>query len=155
MLFMKKNLLIFLAIIFIFSIFIIAEVYDVTDVKEKINNSPLLQESDTYNISSNEPGPKIYKATFAPLGGAVPGALQRALISVRYDAPVDSVDVNMIMDNGLHPISLELKEGTAEDGAWEGSWVVKDTHNAVYQAEILAKSGEETSRVVLSFQSMP
>lgn len=144
----NKNLLIFLAVLLALGIFV---VNNWSSSSPPSSYQPGLPESDTYNISSNEPGPKVYQATFAPLGGAVPGVTQKVLVSVRHDMPVDSISVNMIMDGGSHPISLKLDEGTDTDGIWVGEWLVDDTHNTVYKAEIESVSGKEKSKITLTF----
>jgi hypothetical protein len=73
-------------------------------------------------------------------------------VKVRYEKPVESVGVKMIMDNGEHTVPLSLNEGSAADGIWGGSWKVADTHKKIYQAAIEATSGKMKSRVVLTFQ---
>lgn len=154
----NKNLLIFLAVLLALGIFVLPRAFDKTDAVKELSGgngsvTPQLPDSDTYNISSNEPGPKAYKATFAPLGGAIPGVTQKVFVSVRHDMPIKSISVNIIMDGGSHPISLKLDEGTDTDGVWIGEWIVNDTHNSIYQAEIKASSGKETSKIVLTFLS--
>ncbi|MBI2279039.1 MAG: hypothetical protein HYU81_03190 [Candidatus Brennerbacteria bacterium] len=123
------------------------------------NAAPPLPERDTYFVSGNQSGPEIYEASFDPLGSVAEGVEQRVRVKVRYAGFVESVQVTMIMDGGEHPFPLALKEGSAADGVWEGSWTVADTRERVYQAAIEAKGssaektdGGEASRVVLSFQ---
>jgi hypothetical protein len=114
--------------------------------------TPPLPDKDTYYISSKEPGPQIYEASFDPLGSVAPGVEQFIRVKVRYEKPVESVGVKMIMDNGEHTVPLSLNEGSAADGIWGGSWKVADTHKKIYQAAIEATSGKMKSRVVLTFQ---
>lgn len=149
----KKNVSIFAAVLLVVAIVIFVQVYDIApDVSRNVNKTSFLPEKDTYYISSKEPGPQIYEASFDPLGSVAPGVKQVFRVKVRYEKPVDSVSVTMIIDNGEYAVPLALNEGSAEDGVWGGSWSVKDTHNVIYQAKIEAKSGEASSTVVLSFQ---
>lgn len=151
----QGNLSIVVAIALALGIFALAEVYGIVGGRRAEAPAPpaiALPDRDTYFITSKEPGPQIYEASFDPLGTAKKGVEQKVQVKVRYENSVDAVNVIMTIDDGPHPLVLTLKEGSLTDGAWEGSWKVTDTHDNAYQAEIEAKSGETVSRVVLSFR---
>lgn len=127
---------------------------EVMKKKSEVDTPPLPEGEDTYSISSGEPGPEVYAITINPLGGAKKGMTQSLKVKVRHELPVRSVTVTMIMDNGSHPVSLSLTEGTDLDGIWTGSWEVTDTHDTVYQAEIEAVGADDTFDATLTFQPL-
>ena len=127
---------------------------EVIKKKADVDTPPLPEGEDTYSISSGEAGPEVYAITINPLGGAKPGTTQSLRVKVRHEFPVQSVKVTIIMDNGSHPVSLSLTEGTNLDGVWTGSWEVTDTHEAVYQAEIEAVGDDAVFDATLTFQPL-
>ena len=105
---------------------------------------------DTYTISSENP-PYFTWASFDPLAYKK-GETQVVEVKIENEIPVDEVKVTMITDNYSKTYELELIEGTTKKGTWRGSWVVQDSYDSQYQAELYAKNESEESKVVVSFR---
>jgi len=114
---------------------------------------PIIPEGkQTYRISGNFNSPEPYEAVIDPVKVHV-GEVQAMTLSVRDDEyPIELVQAEVETDTGIKIYQLELIEGTRDDGKWEGSWTVHDTHDATYHTTFTAtNTNQETSSITLTW----
>jgi hypothetical protein len=117
--------------------------------KKKSLAAPGRQE---YSISSAHRSPQFYKAVIDPEDVRV-GEKQTMTVYVKDGkAQIVEVIADIETDNGAVKHPLTLKSGRPDDGVWEGSWVVHDTHDTTYVTVFTAKNSlGETAQSRLSW----
>ena len=94
----------------------------------------------TYSIISSHKSPEFTKAVIDPEDVKL-GEKQTMTVSVKDEkATIVSVIAEIETDKGKINHPLFLKNGDASDGVWEGSWIVKDTHDTTYVTIFRAKN---------------
>jgi hypothetical protein len=166
----KLPLYVWLIIIFVVGILITLGIYFLVNKlrsgREEINGEnnisipfkptpkPLAHGKQTYFISGSKTGaPKIAEATIDPIdpqNGENQKFSTKAL-SLENGA-VSAVKVTIITDNEQKTFPLNLTSGTAEDGVWEGNWVITDTYDYTYQAVIAAENASSGWEITLTFR---
>jgi len=103
-----------------------------TPKKKKDKSSPGKQE---YTIMAGENvhhSPEFTKVIINPENVKV-GQLQTMTAYVKdEDIEIQNVSAMIETDNDEVLINFKLIKGSKRDGVWEGSWMVRDTHNDVY-----------------------
>ncbi len=96
--------------------------------------------------SGNNSGPSISKLTINPLD-IIKGGNQTVSLMVDYKSPVKSVILTTVTDNKSTPHELKLVSGTANNGKWEGAWIVDDGNYFKYimNIEAIAESGAKST----------
>lgn len=99
---------------------------------------------------SDKSGPQFRRGFIDPYDPKV-GERQAISITVKDEAPVRSVSVAIISDNGSKKYQMDLVEGTELDGRWQVSWEVKDTHLYTYNVvlEAVGKRGAQKVEMTL------
>lgn len=113
--------------------------------------APLKSGKETYLISqgSETKGPRIYELSLDPLD-IKNGQQQSISVKVSDPSSVRSVKINFKSDNKSRTLTLNLSEGTAQDGAWKTSWTLDDSVDFKYSLEITATGGSGTSTVIVA-----
>jgi len=94
----------------------------------------------TYSIMTAHRSPNFTKAIIDPEDVKV-GQRQTMTVYVSDDkASITEVIAEIETDNGIFKQPLTFKSGTNRDGVWEGSWIVKDTHDTTYVTVFKAKN---------------
>lgn len=96
--------------------------------------------------SSDKSGPRLVSFFIDPFDPEV-GQEQLGSVYVKDSEPVTSVVMTIITDNKSVAYELQLVNGTELDGHWQGSWVVDDTNDDIYEIPISATSSRGTSEV--------
>jgi len=111
---------------------------------------PLLQGKETYNIFSAEK-PTFTEAVIDPLDPGF-GKRQTVAVKIRDESQITSVSAVLKTDRETATYPMERIKGTAQDGIWRGSWVVRDTYNFRYILTLEAESKTSRSHIDLTFR---
>lgn len=105
-----------------------------------------------YYISTKDQ-PKMTQVDISELDPKV-GQNQTIAVKIQDDNgnPISAFSATLKTDSGQQTYPMELKEGTAANGTWQGAWKVTDTHNTTYMAVLTATSASGASKVELSFR---
>lgn len=105
----------------------------------------------TYQVSSNEPGPKVREVIVSEIE---PAYGESQLFRVKIDDPdgVREVSVAVVRDGTIETHELNLREGDKKSGTWEGSWKLSGTANFDYAARIVTESKSGKSTVTITFR---
>ena len=106
----------------------------------------------TYSIMAAHRSPNFTKAIIDPEDVKL-DQKQTMTVYVSDDkASIVEVIAEIETDKGKIKEPLKLKSGTDRDGIWEGSWIVKDTHDTTYVTVFKAKNNlGETGEARLSW----
>jgi hypothetical protein len=85
-----------------------------------------------YTISQNHHSPNFTQAIIDPEDVRV-GQKQTMTVTLGDEkAPITEVIAEIQTDIGIIKNPLKLISGTNQNGVWEGSWIVRDTHDTMY-----------------------
>lgn len=99
----------------------------------------------TYSISQTHRSPNFTEAVIDPEDVRL-GQTQTMTVTINDEkAPITEVIAEIETDKGIIKNALNRISGTDRDGVWQGSWVVKDTHDTTYVTTFKAvnKIGEK------------
>lgn len=105
----------------------------------------------TYQVSSNEPGPKVREVVVSELE---PKSSEDQVMRVRVDDPseVREVSIAIVRDATVEEHTLVLVEGTKQNGWWQGSWKLSGTTHDSYAARIVTENATAGSTVTITFR---
>lgn len=120
---------------------------DVEPVPEKINAPAPSERGQSFTVSSSDKsGPRLVSFFIDPYDPEI-GEEQLGSVHVKDSEPVTSVVMMINTDNKSETYELELVYGTELDGYWQGSWIIDDTNDEVYEIPISATSSRGTSEI--------
>jgi hypothetical protein len=105
-----------------------------------------------YSVFQSHSSPVFTKVIIDPEDARL-GQKQTMTAYIKDDkAPILEVIAEIKTDNKIIQVPLQRISGTDQDGVWEGSWVVEDTHDTTYTTIFKALNKEnESSEIKLSW----
>lgn len=94
----------------------------------------------TYSITMAHNSPELYKAIIDPEDVKL-GQKQTMTVYVKdQEALIKEVIAEIQTDKETIKHPLTLKSGNGNDGVWESSWIVRDTHDTTYVTRFIARN---------------
>jgi len=114
-------------------------------VRSAKRKSAAAQGKQTYSITQAHHSPNFIEAVIDPEDVRI-GQKQTMTVTLSDEkAPITEVVAEIQTDNGIIKNPLIRISGSDQKGVWEGSWIVKDTHDTTYVTTFKAvnKIGEK------------